>query len=317
VINPQGIVVGPSGVISTGGRFVASTLDVCDSAFMTGGSSLTLSGNPDASVINLGRISSSGGDVFLIARSAVINAGSVAAPNGTAELAAGGQVLLQDSSGSRQVFVQMGSQGTVLNRGRINAAQISLQAADGNVYALGGKHTVIRATGTATRGGHVWLVAENGQVDQSGKTAASNADGSGGTVDTQAAQLAFGTRAVVDAAQWNISTPAFTIDDAAAHALQRSLNAGTSVNATATGTNGASGDTNVVSNIDWQGSASLALVAFRHVAIGPKTTIRNRGSGNLSLRADAAGIDNAGSTSNNGSIGWSRSTGGGQLILRH
>ncbi|MFM0469637.1 two-partner secretion domain-containing protein, partial [Paraburkholderia strydomiana] len=36
VINPQGIVVGPSGVISTGGRFVASTLDVCNCAFMTG-----------------------------------------------------------------------------------------------------------------------------------------------------------------------------------------------------------------------------------------------------------------------------------------
>ncbi len=186
MINPQGIVVGPSGVISTGGRFVASTLDVCDDAFMQGGGSLTLSGDRDASVVNLGKISSSGGDVFLIARGAVINAGTITAPNGTAELAAGDTVLLQDSASSRQVFVQTGSQGSVVNKGQVEAAQISLQAADGNVYALAGSGTRIRATGTASRDGDVWLVADSGRVEQLGKIAASNADGSGGTVDTQA-----------------------------------------------------------------------------------------------------------------------------------
>ena len=76
VINPQGIVVGPSGVISTGGRFVASTLDICNDAFMRGSGALTLSGNSDASVINLGKISSTGGDIFLISRRVVINAGT-------------------------------------------------------------------------------------------------------------------------------------------------------------------------------------------------------------------------------------------------
>ncbi|MBB5461074.1 filamentous hemagglutinin N-terminal domain-containing protein, partial [Paraburkholderia sp. Cpub6] len=80
LINPQGILVGSSGVVSTGGRFVASTLDICNDAFINGGDALTLSGKSDARVINLGRISSSGGDVFLIARQAVINAGTVKAP---------------------------------------------------------------------------------------------------------------------------------------------------------------------------------------------------------------------------------------------
>ncbi|WP_353889437.1 hypothetical protein [uncultured Paraburkholderia sp.] len=47
---------------------------------MRGSGSLTLSGNSNAAVINLGTISSSGGDVFLIARDAVINAGTVSAP---------------------------------------------------------------------------------------------------------------------------------------------------------------------------------------------------------------------------------------------
>ncbi|MEC5408648.1 filamentous hemagglutinin N-terminal domain-containing protein [Paraburkholderia sp. MPAMCS5] len=308
VINPQGIVVGRSGVISTGGRFVASTLDICNDAFMQGGA-LTLSGDENASVINLGKISSSGGDVFLIARRAVVNAGDVSAPNGTAELAAGENVLLQDSSGSRQVFVQTGSGGTVVNKGRIEAAQASLQAADGNVYALAGRGTHIRATGTADRDGHVWLVADSGRVEQSGKISATNADGSGGTVDTQAAQLAFGKHAAVYAARWNLSTPEFTIDDAAARALQKSLNAGTSVNVNTTGANGATGDLGVASSLNWQGPASLTLAAYHNVSVTSGTTIANTGAGNLTLRADASGIDNGGSVINNGTIDWSASTG--------
>jgi filamentous hemagglutinin family protein len=309
LINPQGILVGPSGVVSTGGRFVAATLDICNDAFINGGDALTLSGTSDARVINLGRISSSGGDVFLIARHAVVNAGTVEAPNGTAELAVGGTVLLQDSASSRQVFVQTGSEGTVVNKGPINAAQVSLQAADGNVYALAGGGTRIRATGTASRDGHVWLVADSGRVEQLGKIAASNADGSGGTVDTQAAQLTFGKRAVVDAGQWNLSTPAFSIDDVAAHALQRSLNAGTSVDVTTTGANGATGDLGVASSLRWSGPASLRLAAYHDVSVATGTTIANSGAGNLTLRADASGIDNGGSVINNGMIDWSKSTG--------
>ncbi|MBB5496491.1 filamentous hemagglutinin family protein [Paraburkholderia sp. MM5384-R2] len=309
VINPQGIVVGPSGVITTGGRFVASTLDICNDAFIQGSGSLTLSGNSNAAVINLGKISSGGGDVFLIARHDVINAGTVAAPNGTAELAVGEQVLLQDSGSSRQVFVQTGSQGTVVNKGRITAAQISLQAADGNVYALAGSGTRIRATGTASRDGHVWLVADGGRVSQLGKISASNADGGGGTVDTQAAQFTFGRHAAVHAGQWNLSTPDFTIDDSATHTLQRSLNAGTSIDIATTGANGATGDLGVASSLRWSGPASLTLAAYHNVSVATGTTIANSGAGNLTLRADASGIDNGGSVTNSGTIDWSKSTG--------
>ncbi|MGF6607849.1 filamentous hemagglutinin family protein [Paraburkholderia sp. WSM4175] len=309
LINPQGIVVGPSGVVSTGGRFVASTLDICNCAFMNGGDALTLSGKSDASVINLGRLSSSGGDVFLIARQAVVNAGTVRAPSGTVELAAGETVLLQDSASSRQVFVQAGSHGTVVNEGRIKAAQVSLQAADGNVYALAGSGTRIRATGTATRDGHVWLIADSGLVRQQGKIAATDADGSGGTVDTQAAQLAFGRHTTVHAGQWNLSTPAFTIDDAAARTLQRSLSAGTSVDVTTTGGNGAAGDLGIASSLRWQGPASLTLAAYHNISVTTGTTIANNGVGNLTLRADASGIDNGGSIANHGTIDWSASMG--------
>jgi filamentous hemagglutinin family protein len=309
LINPQGIVVGPSGMVSTGGRFVGSTLDVCNCEFMRGNGELTLSGDTNASVVNLGKISSSGGDVFLISRQFVVNAGSVKAPNGTAEMAVGASVLLQDSASSKQVFVQTGSQGTVVNKGKIDAAQVSLQAADGNIYALAGGGTRIRATGTATRNGHVWLLADDGRVKQSGIVTATNADGSGGTVDTQALQLAFGRHAAVHAGQWNVSTPTFTIGKSAARALQHSLNAGTSVDVVTTGANGATGDLGVASSLSWQGPASLTLAGYRNVSVAQGTTIANSGTGNLTLRADASGVDNGGSVVNSGAIDWSKSAG--------
>ena len=308
VIDPQGIAVGRSGVVTTGGRFVASTLDLPDDAFIAGGT-LTLAGTSNGKVVNLGKISSGGGDVFLIANDAVVNAGSVSAPNGTVEFVAGQQVALIDSSSSRQVFVQIGSKGTVIDRGATQAAQIDLEAADGNIYALAGGGSRIRATGTATRDGHIWLVADTGHVTQRGTLAATNDDGSGGTVDTLADTLTLARGAAVKAALWNVSTPDFNLDRTTAAALVRSLNAGTSVDATATGTNGASGDMTVASNLDWKGAASLSLAAFRNVTVAPATTIRNTGSGNLSLRADATGIDDEGSVTNRGSLDWSGSTG--------
>lgn len=310
LINPQGIVVGSSGVIATGGRFVGATLDIADTAFMQGGP-LTLSGSSNARVVNLGKISSSGGDVFLIARNEVVNLGRVDAPKGTAELAVGQQVLLQDSSSSKQVFVQTGSGGSVMTIGAINAAQIALQAADGNVYALAGNHQAIRATGTATRDGHVWLVADQGSVVLGGNVQAINADGSGGTVDTTAQTFSvcdWGTPAVV-ARQWNISTPDFSVDSSSTGVFMRSLNAGTSINLQTTGSASSSGDLNVASDIRWQGAASLTLAGYRNVSIAQGATIKNQGSGNLTLRADAWGLDNGGSVANQGIVDWSASTG--------
>jgi filamentous hemagglutinin family protein len=305
LINPQGVVVGPAGVITTGGRFVASTLDVDNTAFMAG-SSLTFSGTGNGSIVNLGTIGSDGADVFLIARKAVVNAGVVQAANGSAELAAGDQILIQDSSSSPQLFVEPGSHGHVLNAGAIRAAQIDLQATDGNVYALAGRHSELRATGTATRDGRVWLVADGGTVDARGTIEAANADGTGGTVDTRATTLRVGGLDV-DAAQWNLASPVFSIDRKTAASLSRNLSRGTSI--TVNATDPGAGDLTVRSGIRWTGDAALALDAAHSVLIGSRATIANTGTGKLTLRADSAGADNGGSVLNKGTIDWSGSTG--------
>lgn len=305
LINPQGVLVGPKGVISTNGRFVASTLDVDSTAAFMNGGPLALSGTSNAGIVNLGTIASSGGDVFLIARRDVINAGTVSAPNGTAELAVAQQVLLQDSSSGKQVFVQAGTGGLLSNNGMIQAAQVNLQAMDGNIYALAGNHEAIRATGTATRDGHVWLVAGHGRVRPGGSIEAT-----GGTVDMSADTVTFpagGTS--VKAGQWNISTAGFTVDGKAARALSTSLGNGTSVDVQTTGASGNSGDLNVNSGIIWQGNASLTLAAYHTLTVRQGATIGNQGSGNLTLRADAASLDNGGGVVNHGVVDWSRSTG--------
>ncbi|MEK7681935.1 MAG: filamentous hemagglutinin N-terminal domain-containing protein, partial [Chloroflexota bacterium] len=65
LVNASGILIGPSGVINTR-SFAAATLDVEDAAFLATGK-MRFSGNTDATVVNLGTIEASDGDVLLLA----------------------------------------------------------------------------------------------------------------------------------------------------------------------------------------------------------------------------------------------------------
>jgi len=182
VINPNGVLVGPDGVIRAA-SFVASTLDIDDAAFMAG-DALNFQGASGASVENLGLIRAASGDVVLVGRH-VVNGGTIEAAQGAAVLAAGNDVLLR-SSGDQRVLVRtaIGGGGTgVDNAGTVRAAEAELVAAGGNVYALavsaGG---MIDATGIGRQGGRVVLTADGGDVAVTGSIKARDADGSGGTI---------------------------------------------------------------------------------------------------------------------------------------
>ncbi len=165
LVNPAGVAVGPSGVVNTGGSFVASTLDVKDANFVAGGP-LTFSGDSKAAVVNLGRIGSSRGDVVLMARE-VRNEGTLSARNGTAAMASGSEVVLSDGSlGNGKVQVRRAAvNGEVRNSGAIRAAEVELRANGGNIYALAGNTgRTITATGIANKGGRIFLTAEGGAV---------------------------------------------------------------------------------------------------------------------------------------------------------
>jgi filamentous hemagglutinin family protein len=182
VINPNGLVVGPDGVIQAG-AFTASTLDVDNAAFM-GGGALRFSGDSAAAIRNLGFIRAASGDVVLVARS-VGNDGTIEATQGTAAMAAGNDVMLQPV-GDQRVVVQAGIAGGgpgVDNAGTIRAAQAQLAAAGGNVYALainaGGS---IEATGLSAVDGRIVLTSDGGDITVAGTLRARDADGSGGTI---------------------------------------------------------------------------------------------------------------------------------------
>ncbi|MGB3118570.1 MAG: filamentous hemagglutinin N-terminal domain-containing protein, partial [Verrucomicrobiales bacterium] len=185
VINPNGILVGAGGTIDVGG-LVLSTLDVSDADFLGGGDML-FKGNTSAGVVNYGRVNAVGGDVFLIGKS-VTNTGTISAASGTVGLAAGQEVLISASPNAEgeRVFVRTtsgASGGTgVENSGTIEGASVELKA-HGNMFALAINNSgTIRATGSVSKGGKVFLRAPGGRVDNSGTIQATLPGGNGGRI---------------------------------------------------------------------------------------------------------------------------------------
>ena len=184
LLNPNGILVGPNGVINTR-SFMGSTLDAPDERFFSGGK-LTLSGDSLAPIRNEGTISALGGSVYLVAHT-VENAGSIHAPQGQVGLAAGSEVVVHDTRGVVGVLAgkstEPQSEVGVNNTGLIEAASAQLQAAGGNVYALAiNNGGIIRANSVVRENGRVLLKAAGGNIVNSGTISARTAGGRGGSV---------------------------------------------------------------------------------------------------------------------------------------
>ncbi len=183
LVNPAGVVVGPSGQVTTGGDFVASARMIGAEAFMAGGS--LVAEGAGGRIANAGSIAT-GGDTVLIG-AMVENSGRVAA-GGQAALLAAGRVVLREAGGDSRIHVEhvSGEAGDVSTSGRIEAAAAELRAVSGNVYALAADTSgVVRATAADLSGGRIRLVAGrdaviSGVLDASGT--------SGGTIDITAGE---------------------------------------------------------------------------------------------------------------------------------
>jgi filamentous hemagglutinin family protein len=212
LINGNGILVGPTGVIRTTG-FTASTRDITDGDFLSGNLHFVGAGN--AGVENLGTIDSLGGNVYLIGKT-VDNEGSISAAQGTAGLIAGNDVLLAQQNGDGSTVTVQPVSGTspastgVSNSGTIRATRAELKAAGGNVYALAINNSgVIRASTIKRQGGHIYLTADGGTIVNSGTLDASAVanNGTGGTI---AVKNMGGTTAVGGNAEVSGETVQFT-----------------------------------------------------------------------------------------------------------
>jgi filamentous hemagglutinin family protein len=181
LLNRNGVIIGTDGRVLTGGSFIASTRDMSDADFLDGGN-FALFGDGTAGVTNLGKISSTGGNV-LLAGYTVKNSGELSAANGRVGLAAGSRIdVLTDVSWLGGAYaVSLGERGNnITNEGRILAAVAELRAHNGNIYALAGNNTgLIQATGVRTEGGRVILTATGGTVQSTGAITATRAGASG------------------------------------------------------------------------------------------------------------------------------------------
>ena len=192
LLNPNGILVGQSGVISTGGSFIGSTLDVtlddADRWYENGGElTFTRTDGSIGSIINNGLIQAENGNVFLLADH-VQNTGSILATEGQIGLIAGaGTAKLVDSTNPRIVVTptdaSLGGTG-IDNAGSMEAMAAKLQAVQGNIYALAINNTgTIRATTSYTNeAGRIIIDSNEGAVEVAGTLDVSNDEGSGGTV---------------------------------------------------------------------------------------------------------------------------------------
>ncbi|MFC2074745.1 filamentous hemagglutinin N-terminal domain-containing protein [Bdellovibrionota bacterium] len=204
LLNPNGIVVGPGGVINAAG-FVGSTLDVTDEEFLNS-NKLNFVGTSKAAIENLGKINANGGDVILIAHH-VANEGEIRATDGTVGLAAGMEVLLTEDENNK-IFIQpaslneaVKSEEGITNKGLIAAANVELKA-QGNMYALAVNHEgAIHATGVQKNSdGTVNLFAPGGRVKSTGIIKAKNYDQTGGKVNIQAKEIE-----ITESAEINVS----------------------------------------------------------------------------------------------------------------
>ena len=198
LINPNGVLVGPGGSVQTG-SFVASTRDVSDAQFLQGGA-LDFLGSATTSVVNLGSIHASTGDVHLIAYQ-VDNQGSINAPNGTVGMASGTQVLLSQGGNERLLVKPQGiaTGASVSNTGQIAATNVELKAVGGNPFALainvGGS---ISAIELEQSGGRILLKATQGRVEVSGELTATQGS-NGGEIQVTGSEVLLATTAHLQA----------------------------------------------------------------------------------------------------------------------
>ncbi|WP_404710172.1 filamentous hemagglutinin N-terminal domain-containing protein [Sphingomonas sp. MMS24-J13] len=296
LINPNGVVVGKSGVVDVGGSFVASTLGIDNDRFMAGGD-LALSGTSNAAVVNFGRIGTLGGDIVLSAAS-VTNDGTIAA-SGAVGLLSGSAVLLRDIATDAGKFaVRVGtSGGSVTNSGAIKAAMAELRANGGNVYALAGNTGgLTQATGVGAKDGKLYLIAEGGDLVAESTLSARAKGGAGGFIETSGDHVDF-TRATIDTGggNWLIDPYDLTINASAASTIGTALfTSDVTIKTTQTGASGpgaqnpaGSGDITLAAPLAWNSAHALVLSAYRDINVNGNMS--NVGAGKIVLRADNSG----------------------------
>jgi filamentous hemagglutinin family protein len=311
LINSNGILMDSTARISTGG-FVASTLDIADSDFMSGKYTFTANGSQAGSVINLGTITANrnGGYVALLGGS-VSNQGVITATEGTVGLAAGDQITL-NFNGNSLVGVTVGEgvlNALVENKQAIYAnggtVILTAKAADDMLSAQVNNSGLIQAQTIGDLTGAITLDSNGGATSVGGTLDASAPNGgNGGQITTSGAKVtvADGTGITTQAAggatgDWTVNSYGFTVaasgGNMTATELDSALNS-TNVNLaspTASG-NGIDSSVNINAPVSWTANTHLDLTAADYVNVNGAITGVGANAG-LNLNAGRDAVVNA------------------------
>jgi filamentous hemagglutinin family protein len=188
IVNGDGILFGANASINTAG-FLATTNNIRDADFMAGKYNFNIPGLPNASIVNLGKITATSGGFAALVAPGVRNSGTITATLGTVSLAAGNAFTL-DFYGDRLITLAVNDQiasavkdvqtgdtlkSLVSNTGTLSAnggrVELTAAAARAVVDSVINNKGVIEANSVGSKNGMIVLSAATGASKGAGAPA--------------------------------------------------------------------------------------------------------------------------------------------------
>ncbi len=326
LVNPNGITITKSGVVTVARGFVASTLDIADADFLSGKGRFA---GTTGEVANAGSIVTGAGGYVGLLGAHVASTGSIVAPAGQVSIGAVTMATL-DLNGDNFLTLPVPGGAVFSTDGKIVAmpADAAREAARGIVNLpssldarlVGGTSGDVYLSGSvnvdSTHGnaGHITIIGDNLIANGSLSARALGAQGNGGLVETSGHTVDFtglhvDTRGPGDTAgTWLIDPVDLTLDSTQTATVSNALATSnvtlttTATTALGTGTR-TTGDGNITINgaLSWSSARRLTLSAYNDITINSGVTAAN---GTLVLLSGNNG-DNAGSINLNAAISMS------------
>ncbi|MGB7978239.1 MAG: filamentous hemagglutinin N-terminal domain-containing protein [Chlamydiales bacterium] len=184
LINPNGILIGPNGSVEAM-SFIGSTMDLLDRDFLEA-RGLCFQGGGLGEIVVQGEAKTAGGDLILISRR-VNNGGNLTADGGDVALLSGTKILIQPL-GKRLIYIAPAA-GVELDALKVLASP----------YETAIRHSgKIEARMVVSRGGEVYLIADEGASEVSGTIVAAKGD-KGGHVEVLGERVHLVGQARIDA----------------------------------------------------------------------------------------------------------------------
>jgi parallel beta-helix repeat protein len=216
LVNSNGVFFGKEATVNTG-ALIVSTADISDTNFKKGKAIFDIAGNPNAKIVNKGKITAAQGGLVALVAPRVVNSGVITAQGGTVAIGAGktfaidmyGDGLYSFAVDSPSTSASKDKNGNavaaITNSGMISApggtvyltARAAKEVVDKAINTTG----IIEATASHNEGGVIVLDGGEGSVNVAGKLDVSGkqAGQTGGTVHVLGDAITLASTANIDA----------------------------------------------------------------------------------------------------------------------